>query len=158
MTRLPAHPCERAQFLAALAPDLVLSETEERLLARHLDRCPSCCAFAASVASFTNELRAAPLAVPESSVAPVLAGARSRPRTRLKVTLAALAAAAAGVLMTSVVLHEKTAFRMRSGASPGIPARSVANDQAALQQLRSVVHARQLGPDYRQDTPGIYLG
>jgi hypothetical protein len=159
MTWSRSSSCERTRFLAALAPDRVLSETEERTLARHLDHCPSCSAFAASVAAFTTELRTAPLMTSAGGVRMAFSGARRRRRTSLRLPLVALTAAAAGVLMTSVVLHERP---VRT-ALPSAPPRQIVNaggedDQVVFHRLRDVVHERQLMPDYRSDSPGIYLG
>ena len=76
----------------------------------------------------------------------------------MKLPLVAVTAAAAGVLMTSVALHERAVVTERPSAPPGIVVDSVKNDQAALHQMRDIVHVRQLEPDYRSDSPGIYLG
>jgi hypothetical protein len=156
MTWPRSSSCERARFLAALAPDRILSETEEGTLARHLERCPSCSAFATSVAAFTSELRTAPLERPEAGVSLVLRGARRRPRTTLKLPLVGLAAAAAGVLVTSVALKERAVLTATTPtAPPAIVAQPGApDDGAVLARLRAVVHARQLVPDYRSDRPG----
>jgi predicted anti-sigma-YlaC factor YlaD len=53
--------CERARGWASLALDGELSEFERALLTAHLDRCPACAGFAAELAGFTAELRAAAL-------------------------------------------------------------------------------------------------
>ena len=57
------HPsaCERAREWASLGLDGELSEFEGALLRAHLDRCPSCSAFARTVTRATGELRSAPL-------------------------------------------------------------------------------------------------
>ena len=129
------------------------------MLARHLDRCPTCSAFAASVVMFTSELRAAPLAAPECDVQTAFGAARRRQRMTLRLPLVGLTAAAAAVLMTSVALREKPVSTALPSASPQVAVGAgAADEQSVLRQLRTVVHARQLQPDYRPDTPGMYLG
>lgn len=53
--------CERARGWASLGLDGELSEFERVLLTAHLGRCPACSGFAAELAGFTAELRAAAL-------------------------------------------------------------------------------------------------
>ena len=129
------------------------------MLARHLDRCSSCSAFAASVVMFTSELRTAPLVAPESGVRTAFGAARRRQRMTLRLPLVGLTAAAAAVLMTSVALRERPVSTALPGASPQVAVGAgAADEQSVLRQLRTVVHARQLQLDYRPDTPGMYLG
>ena len=56
--------CDRVRQWAALAPDNVLSELEQRMLDAHLHRCPPCRSFATAVAGITSELRSAELERP----------------------------------------------------------------------------------------------
>ena len=76
----------------------------------------------------------------------------------VKLPLVALTAAAAGVLMTSVALHQRPVRTALPSAPPRIVRGGAVDSQAVLRQLRDVVHARQLMPDYRPDSPGMYLG
>ena len=159
MTVPRSSSCERTRFLAALAPDQTLSETEERMLARHLERCPACSSFASSVAAFTGELRAAPPAEPEGGARTVVVSRPRRSRIAVKLPLVALTAAAAGVLMTAVVLHSGSPATVTQSAPPVIVVDSQADSElAALRQLRDMSLARRLEPEATTGQPGIYLG
>ena len=146
-TRRPA--CERTRVLAALAPDRELSEFEQRLLLRHLDRCDDCRTFARSVAVIAHELRATPRESMSTEPMPL----PKRPRRTLKLPLVALMATAAVMLMTSVALREVPEPVPATGQS--VDSATAPDDQVVLRQLREIVHTRQLVPDYRPDTPGI---
>ena len=91
--------CERARFLAALAPDGHLSELDRRRLRAHLRTCPPCARFASDVAHLTTRLREDELVQP--SLAPLVPRvARSRrelARVRPVVAAAAVALMALGV-------------------------------------------------------------
>ena len=57
--------CDRVRAQISLELDGELSQLERRMLAAHLDRCSECHAYHADVATFTHELRAAPLEQPQ---------------------------------------------------------------------------------------------
>ncbi len=158
MTWFESRSCERTRFLAALAPDQTLSEAEERMLTRHLDRCPACRAFAVSVAEFTGELRAAPLVERETRARDaVFAGPkRSRsvvrrrgafrpPRSVLRLTLVAASAAMVAVVSTTAVLDSRSsgAFTRTSPVVIVVDTQGD-NELAALRQLRNVSLARRV--------------
>jgi predicted anti-sigma-YlaC factor YlaD len=146
--------------LAALAPDRTLSETEERLLARHLERCPSCSEFAASVAAFTSELREAPLVAPETSGSRSFRGVHKRRRRSVRLPLVALTAAAASVVMTSVVLDSKSGH-VDLPNSPGalVVYAGEKDDSAMLRNLRDISNARQVEPEVSpKGQPGFIAG
>ena len=94
--------CERVHQWSSLRLDGELSELESALLERHLDVCPACRAFDASLAATAASLRAAPLERPSR---PFQAPARSEPsfarRSRLVAVLVA-AAVALGALLGSL--------------------------------------------------------
>jgi predicted anti-sigma-YlaC factor YlaD len=95
--------CERARRWASAELDGELSSFERALLHDHLGRCGTCRSFTGSVGGLTSALRAAPLEPFEGVVI-------SRPRRRLHVPVARVAAAAAiaviglGSLLASVQL------------------------------------------------------
>jgi predicted anti-sigma-YlaC factor YlaD len=62
--RMTGKRCDRAREYASLRLDGELSDFERALLDSHLDRCPSCRAFADDLVSVTERLRAAPLERP----------------------------------------------------------------------------------------------
>jgi hypothetical protein len=156
MTLPRPSSCERARFLAALAPDATLSELEERMLSRHLVGCPACSSFARSVAGFTLELRLTPLVAQEFDVRTEFG--RGRSRWSMKVPLVALTTAAA-VLMTSVALRERPPAGSPSSSGPALIENApVENEQAVLRQLRNISLAHRLESDRPSGQPGMYVG
>ena len=141
------------------------------MLDRHLERCSSCRTFAASVATFTSELRTAPLAVREGGGGAVFRSAHKRPRrafTRplvvrhrtLRLPLVALTAAAASMVMTSIVLHGGSVDAVPPSSPPVIVVDAVAEDDAImLRGLRDISYARRLESDVSVSRrPGIFTG
>lgn len=146
--------CERARFLAALAPDRALSELEQRRLLRHLDRCATCRSFARSVAEITHELRARPVVPIEIAFSAI----RRRPRRTLKVPLVVLTTAAA-VLLTSVALRERPPAERSPRSGPVLIENApVENEQVVLRQFRNISLARRLEADRPSGQPGMYVG
>jgi hypothetical protein len=86
--------CERARQWASLRIDGELSELEDVLLAKHLEGCASCSAFAARLTATTESVRAAPQERPQFEYPRF-----ERPVIRLpvgrRVAIVAVAAAAA---------------------------------------------------------------
>jgi predicted anti-sigma-YlaC factor YlaD len=62
--RSSTRRCDRAREYASLRLDGELSDFERALLDSHLERCPSCRAFADDLAGVTQQLRTAPLVSP----------------------------------------------------------------------------------------------
>lgn len=92
--------CERARYLAALAPDGLLSEFELRRLNAHSAGCADCGAFAADVARVAEELRAAPLERCSSGAFVPMQAQRRLPLRRVKYLPAAAGIAAMLVVAT----------------------------------------------------------
>ena len=91
-----SHLCERARVWASLRVDGELSELESALLSAHLERCPSCRAFARGVTEVAGGLRRVALERPASLV---LAAPRARSKTRfVQFAAAAAAVVAAGAV------------------------------------------------------------
>ena len=120
---------------------------------RHLDRCEGCRVFARSVAMITHQLRATPRLEP-SPVSVRAARSASRLRHLVQLPVVALMATAVALVLTSVALHDSHARSVHLGVHRALGE----DDRAVLPELRAVVHARQVMPDYRPDSPGIYLG
>ena len=92
--------CVGAHAQVSRRLDGELSQLEERMLESHLGRCADCRAFADDVASFTRDLREAPL---EPLGFPIVVGGRRR---RVMLARAQLGiAAAVAVAVISSVLH-----------------------------------------------------
>jgi predicted anti-sigma-YlaC factor YlaD len=67
--RSSTRRCDRAREYASLRLDGELSDFERALLDSHLERCPSCRAFADDLAGVTQQLRTAPLvSAPDLSI------------------------------------------------------------------------------------------
>ena len=62
--RTTARRCDRAREYASLRLDGELSDFESALLDSHIERCPSCRAFAEDLVGVTERLRTAPLERP----------------------------------------------------------------------------------------------
>lgn len=92
--RTTGRRCDRAREYASLRLDGELSDFERALLDSHLDRCPSCRAFADDLVSVTDRLRAAPLEQPSIAV--------TLPRRRF-VALRNVQVSAAAAAVVSVV-------------------------------------------------------
>jgi predicted anti-sigma-YlaC factor YlaD len=145
--------------MATLAPDHALTEIEERMLSRHLERCSSCSGFAASVAEFTTELRAAPAAVPAIRFSPVLARPRRGTRMTMRTPLVALASTAAGILIAFVMLQEGSVPRGASRPQPPVLIQAAPdNERAVLRQFRDLALARIVNQEPPRGQPGMYVG
>jgi hypothetical protein len=156
-------PCERSRYLAALAPDGVLSEFELRQLNDHVARCADCGAFASDVARIAETLRTAPLEQSRSQVH-VLASSRRR----LSLRRLAYLPAAAGVAATLVIA---TVTVSRSGADRFVPHRPAivvdatsvegqAEQAAFLRDLRDYRNAQSANESVltRDRKPGFLSG
>ena len=91
--------CERARFLAALAPDDELSELDRRRLRAHLRSCPPCARFASDVAHLTTRLREDELVRPSLAPLAPLVPHVARRRRELAARVRPVVAAAAVALM-----------------------------------------------------------
>lgn len=92
--RSPGRRCDRAREYSSLRLDGELSDFESALLDSHIDRCPSCRAFADDLDGLTDRLRTAPLARPELAL--------SLPRRRF-VAFRGVQVSAAAAAIVSVV-------------------------------------------------------
>lgn len=102
---MKTQACHRFRFVAALLVDGEPSELDALALARHLERCSTCRAFAATVESFTREMRNA-----EPEVVDVPWSAVSRARTLDSLIPRSIA----GALVASVAVLGGVAFAVAS--------------------------------------------
>jgi predicted anti-sigma-YlaC factor YlaD len=143
-----ATSCDRVRHWAALAPDGVLSELEQRLLEAHLVYCGPCRGFSATVDGFTHKLRAAPreslschelvFRVPRRRIAPLL-------------PFGAVAAVAAIAVMSPSLVRSVGRPDVRTVSTSGPPiiidVSSVDKDAPAfLRQLRDYSHTGRVVP------------
>ena len=113
--RTTGRRCDRAREYASLRLDGELSDFERALLDSHLDRCPSCRAFADDLVGVSDLLRAAPLERPSIAV--------TLPRRRF-VPLRGIQVGAAAAAVVSVVGIGALFGLLQSSATT--PAREVA--------------------------------
>jgi predicted anti-sigma-YlaC factor YlaD len=114
--RTTGRRCDRAREYASLRLDGELSDFERALLDSHLDRCPSCRAFADDLVAVTDRLRAAPLEQPSIAIA--------LPRRRFA-ALRNVQVSAAAAAVVSVVGIGALFGMLHSSATP--PTRGVVN-------------------------------
>jgi hypothetical protein len=158
--------CQRARFVAALAVDEEPTQLDARALARHLERCAECRAFAESVSSFTREVREADLHAIELRVSldrPRRLG-RLIPRS-IPAAVIATAAVLGGVAF-AVGSHE--ALKPQPQVPPSLPALVIdvsgadtsGETQRFLQGVRDASLTRAVGAPGRgaPARPGIQIG
>ena len=109
MNAVPASlVCQRIREQVSLELDGELSQLEQRMLTSHLDRCTDCREFADEVASFTDELRYAPLEKLERPI--VVSTPRRLSPARFQVGIAAAFAFAALGLGTQLSVGPSSDF------------------------------------------------
>ena len=128
--------CADARSQVSRQLDGEFSELEERMLAFHLDRCSDCRTFAADVASFTDDIRTAPL---EQLPYPIVVRRSRRPvLARLQVGVAAALAVAA----IGSVLQIAASGSRPSGASMETPTKFETSDQVAREARQIIADGR----------------
>jgi anti-sigma factor RsiW len=125
--------CERARQRASLRIDGELSELEDALLAKHLEGCVSCSAFAARLTATTEAVRAAPQERPQIDYPRF-----ERPVIRLpvgkRVAIVAVAATAAlGAFVGSSL--QKPAPAQAPGTGPQLSFRTEMNQLRELHRM-----------------------
>ncbi|HKX47834.1 MAG TPA: zf-HC2 domain-containing protein [Gaiellaceae bacterium] len=127
----------------SLELDGELSQLEQRMLGTHLERCPSCAAYAADVRDLTERIRNAPRAHMQRPV--VVRRRRPLTTVRLQVGVAAAFALAALGLGTQLASTEPQGSLARFEGLPALnPPRSVFEQEQAI--LRVVRAGRTLPP------------
>jgi predicted anti-sigma-YlaC factor YlaD len=157
--------CDRVRHWAALAPDGVLSQIEQRLLEAHVERCESCRTFADGVAGIAAMLRTAALEERERTVP--FRASRRRPRFSF---VRGVTSAAATIAVTTIAVSTIVAFATSSDRSAPIGRPAIVIDATSvdsdverngfLRGLRDYSHARNLGEvQYlRSQGPGLIAG
>src|SRR5215212_7719919 len=127
--RTTARRCDRAREYASLRLDGELSDFESTLLDSHIERCPSCRAFAEDLVGVTERLRTAPLERPL-----IVLTLPQRRFAALRTMQASAAAAAVGIGALFGMLHS-------SASAPGRVARlgSMAQEKREFRDLRRAV-------------------
>jgi anti-sigma factor RsiW len=136
--------CTRVREQVSLELDGELSQLEQRMLATHIERCPTCAAYAEDVRDVTDRIRNAPRAVMQR---PVVVR-RLRPLTAVRLQVGAAAALALAALGLGTQLAASTEPHSTLAQFEGRPAlnppRSVFEQEQAI--LRVVRAGRTLPP------------
>jgi anti-sigma factor RsiW len=125
--------CERVREQVSLLLDGDLSELEGRMLESHVAQCRRCAEFRASVTSFTEALRAAPLEVLEAPI--VVERRRVVNVSRVQVGVAAALALAALGLGAGLQSDPSTSASLEVGAITRFPSDTEITGESALLRL-----------------------
>jgi predicted anti-sigma-YlaC factor YlaD len=131
--RTTARRCDRAREYASLRLDGELSDFESSLLDSHIERCPSCRAFAEDLVGVTERLRTAPLERP--LIVLTLPQRRFAALRRMQVSAAAAAVVSVvGIGALFGMLHS-------NASTPGHVAKlgSMAQEKREFRDLRRAV-------------------
>jgi predicted anti-sigma-YlaC factor YlaD len=131
--RTTARRCDRAREYASLRLDGELSDFESSLLDSHIERCPSCRAFAEDLVGVTERLRTAPLERP--LIVLTLPQRRFAALRRMQVSAAAAAVVSVvGIGALFGMLHS-------NASTPGPVAKlgSMAQEKREFRDLRRAV-------------------
>jgi predicted anti-sigma-YlaC factor YlaD len=139
------HGCERVRTQLSVLLDGGLSQLERRMVSAHLERCADCRTFEETVAAFTRELRAAPLAQP---LHPIVV---RRPPRRVPVLARPLAVAATmAIAILGVVSQVEPPAAQHTSTAPLVKpptqfgtARQLEREMA---QIGAFEHRRSPGP------------
>jgi predicted anti-sigma-YlaC factor YlaD len=131
--RSTARRCDRAREYASLRLDGELSDFESALLDSHIERCPSCRAFAEDLVAVTERLRTAPLQRPSIVVA--------LPQRRFAAVRRIQVSAAAAAVVSVVGIGALFGMLHSSASTPGHVAKlgSMAQEKREFRDLRRAV-------------------
>jgi predicted anti-sigma-YlaC factor YlaD len=131
--RTTARRCDRAREYASLRLDGELSDFESTLLDSHIERCPSCRAFAEDLVGVTERLRTAPLERPLIVL--------TLPQRRFAVLRTMQASAAAAAVVSVVGIGALFGMLHSSASAPGRVAKlgSMAQEKREFRDLRRAV-------------------
>jgi predicted anti-sigma-YlaC factor YlaD len=131
--RSSARRCDRAREYASLRLDGELSEFERALLETHLERCPSCRAFADDLVGVTERLRTAPLERPLIVL--------TLPQRRFAALRSMQVSAAAAAVVSVVGIGALFGMLHSSATTPGRVAKlgSMAQEKREFRDLRRAV-------------------
>jgi hypothetical protein len=125
--------CERVREQVSLLLDGELSELEGRMLELHVAQCRQCAEFRASVTSFTEALRAAPLEALEAPI--VVERRRVVNMSRIQVGVAAAFALAALGLGAGLQSDPSSSTSLEVGAITRFPSDTEVRSEATLLRL-----------------------
>ena len=131
--RTTARRCDRAREYASLRLDGELSDFESALLGSHIERCPSCRAFAEDLVGVTERLRTAPLERPLIVL--------TLPQRRFAALRTMQASAAAAAVVSVVGIGALFGMLHSNASAPGRVAKlgSMAQEKREFRDLRRAV-------------------
>jgi predicted anti-sigma-YlaC factor YlaD len=131
--RTTAGRCDRAREYASLRLDGELSDFESALLDSHIERCPSCRAFAEDLGGVTERLRTASLAKPLIVL--------TLPQRRFAALRTMQASAAAAAVVSVVGIGALFGMLHSNASAPGRVAKlgSMAQEKREFRDLRRAV-------------------
>ena len=131
--RTTARRCDRAREYASLRLDGELSDFESTLLDSHIERCPSCRAFAEDLVGVTERLRTAPLERPLIVL--------TLPQRRFAALRTMQASAAAAAVVSVVGIGALFGMLHSNASAPGRVAKlgSMAQEKREFRDLRRAV-------------------
>jgi predicted anti-sigma-YlaC factor YlaD len=131
--RTTARRCDRAREYASLRLDGELSAFESALLDSHIERCPSCRAFAEDLVGVTERLRTAPLDKPLIVL--------TLPQRRFAAVRTMQASAAAAAVVSVVGIGALFGMLHSNASAPGRVAKlgSMAQEKREFRDLRRAV-------------------
>ena len=131
--RTTARRCDRAREYASLRLDGELSDFESSLLDSHIERCPSCRAFAEDLVGVTERLRTAPLERPLIVL--------TLPQRRFGALRTIQASAAAAAVVSVVGIGALFGMLHSNASAPGRVAKlgSMAQEKREFRDLRRAV-------------------
>jgi predicted anti-sigma-YlaC factor YlaD len=131
--RTTARRCDRAREYASLRLDGELSDFESALLDSHIERCPSCRAFADDLVGVTDRLRTAPLEQPSIAIA--------LPRRRYAALRGFQVSAAAAAIVSVVGIGALFGLLHSSATTPSHAVKfgSMASEKREFRDLRRAV-------------------
>jgi putative zinc finger protein len=157
--------CHRFRRIAALSVDGEPDELEALALARHLERCPSCHSFAATVDRFTRDIRSAKLeSYRVEWVAPPrrrnTEGMIRRSLTGLAAAAVVVFAASAGAVFESYKSQTEVPRSLPALVIDASGADTARETQRFLRGLRDASLARTVGAPLPgiPDRPGVKAG
>ena len=131
--RTTARRCDRAREYASLRLDGELSDFESALLDSHIERCPSCRAFAEDLVGVTERLRTAPLERPLIVL--------TLPQRRFAAVRRMQVSAAAAAVVSVVGIGALFGMLHSNASTPGhvVKLGSMAQEKREFQDLRRAV-------------------
>ena len=147
--RSPGRRCDRAREYASLRLDGELSDFERALLDSHIERCPSCRAFADDLLGLTGQLRSAPMARPELAL--------TLPRRRFVAFRGVQVSAAAAAIMSIVGIGTLFGMLNTNASTPRVGTAKLASMASENRDFRDLRRAVLTTPQIERHPRGLAM-